>query len=148
MTIKYKDFDARKKSKYKNWLRQANFDLEAAKLSLNNGYFEWACFQAEQSAEKALKGVISYFGEKPPKMHKLSILYHFAKKLHPDIEGIEGHIQILQAYTFVSRYPFVIPGDNLSPHDFITSQNGEECVNEAKVVYDSISKLLQFSNVE
>ena len=36
------------------WVRQARYDLKAARDSLKAGNFEWACFQAQQGAEKAL----------------------------------------------------------------------------------------------
>jgi len=37
----------------KRWLAQARRDLKAAKDSSSAGNFEWACFQAQQAAEKA-----------------------------------------------------------------------------------------------
>lgn len=127
--------------RYKVWVKQAEFDLLAARLSLQNGYYEWACFQAEQAAEKALKGTLVFCGYKPPKVHKLSILYHLARKtcfskIH------EVSIESLQAYTFVSRYPFIIPGDNLTPHDFMTHENAVECIHEAERVLDLVKEII------
>ena len=40
------------------WLEQAQGDLEHAELSHANGHDEWACFAAQQAAEKALKAVL------------------------------------------------------------------------------------------
>ncbi len=40
------------------WLKQAEKDLTTARNSLNAGDYEWACFQSQQSAEKALKSVL------------------------------------------------------------------------------------------
>lgn len=42
---------------YAGWLRQAQRDLEHAGRSLKDGDYEWACFAAQQSAEKAVKAV-------------------------------------------------------------------------------------------
>ena len=36
------------------WLRQGERDLVSARNSCRSGDFEWACFQAQQSAQKAL----------------------------------------------------------------------------------------------
>lgn len=119
--------------RYKIWIRQAEFDLQAAKVSFGNNFFEWACFESEQSAEKALKGLMMYCGEMPPKLHKLSILLRMTRKVRPDI-GDQLIIESLQAYTFVSRYPFILPGDNLTPHDFMTTKNATECIKEAEGV--------------
>ena len=44
-------------ARYDSWLRQARRDLEHALRSLDQGDYEWACFAAQQSAEKAVKAV-------------------------------------------------------------------------------------------
>lgn len=41
----------------KDWLAQAERDLEQARASQRDGRHEWACFAAHQSAEKALKAL-------------------------------------------------------------------------------------------
>ena len=41
----------------RNWLKQAQSDLDAAHDSGKSGHYEWACFQSQQSAEKALKAL-------------------------------------------------------------------------------------------
>jgi HEPN domain-containing protein len=41
----------------KDWLAQALRDLEQAKSSQKEGRHEWACFAAQQSAEKAVKAL-------------------------------------------------------------------------------------------
>ncbi len=46
----------------KRWFLQALRDLEAARNSLRSGYYEWACFQAQQSAEKAIKALLHALG--------------------------------------------------------------------------------------
>ena len=38
-----------------DWLAQAKRDLEQAEASERDGRHEWACFAAQQSAEKAVK---------------------------------------------------------------------------------------------
>ena len=42
----------------KRWLTQALRDLKAARDSLRNSNYEWACFQAQQAAEKAVKALL------------------------------------------------------------------------------------------
>jgi HEPN domain-containing protein len=37
------------------WLKQARYDLEAAKYNAEGEFYATACFSAQQSAEKALK---------------------------------------------------------------------------------------------
>jgi HEPN domain-containing protein len=40
-----------------DWLAQADRDLEQARASQRDGRHEWACFAAQQSAEKAVKAL-------------------------------------------------------------------------------------------
>src|SRR4030042_4084398 len=42
-------------SRAADWLRQAKRDLAHAEEDLKSGYYEWACFSAQQAAEKAIK---------------------------------------------------------------------------------------------
>ena len=41
----------------KDWLKQAKRDLEQAQDSQNSDRHEWACFAAQQAAEKAVKAL-------------------------------------------------------------------------------------------
>jgi len=41
----------------KDWYRQAEKDLQHAKRATDGGDFEWACFAAQQAAEKAVKSL-------------------------------------------------------------------------------------------
>ena len=40
-----------------DWMKQAKRDLEMAQKARETGFYEWACFIAQQAAEKALKAV-------------------------------------------------------------------------------------------
>ncbi|MGD0899911.1 MAG: HEPN domain-containing protein [Thermoguttaceae bacterium] len=46
-----------------DWLAQAQRDLEQAMASCNEGRHEWACFAAQQSAEKAVKALHLSLGQ-------------------------------------------------------------------------------------
>lgn len=41
----------------KDWFEDAKNDLKHAKNSSKNGDYSWTCFAAQQSAEKAVKGL-------------------------------------------------------------------------------------------
>ena len=47
----------------RDWLKQALRDLEQAEDSRRAGRHEWACFAAQQAAEKAVKGLHLHLGE-------------------------------------------------------------------------------------
>ena len=46
----------------KRWLLQALRDLKATNDSLQTDNYEWACFQAQQAAEKAVKALLHCYG--------------------------------------------------------------------------------------
>ncbi len=46
-----------------DWLKQADYDLELAHLAAGAGRHEWACFAAQQAAEKAVKAVHLSLGQ-------------------------------------------------------------------------------------
>src|SRR5437764_13713656 len=47
----------------RDWLMQAERDLEQAGASRDDQRHEWACFAAQQSAEKAVKALHLYLGQ-------------------------------------------------------------------------------------
>lgn len=126
----------------KIWLKQAGYDLEAAELSTRNQFNEWACFQAEQAAEKALKALIVSAGKPAPRIHKLSALVGVAKKYVPKMRRQYIHISMLQAFTFIARYPFLLPGEYDAPHNYITEKEALQCIEEAREVIKVAESLL------
>lgn len=128
--------------RFEVWLAQANHDIEAAHLSLENGYFEWACFQAEQAAEKALKSVIVYNGKSAPKLHKLGVLIGLIKNIDKRFRGIHIDIAELQSYTFTARYPFLIPGNFETPHEYVEREDAEICIKQATTILNLVKESL------
>ncbi len=65
--------------RHEDWLKQAHSDLSAAEDSTGSSHFEWACFQAQQAAKKALKAlIISKGGESRIHSINYSIVQIFA----------------------------------------------------------------------
>jgi len=125
------------------WLEQAIWDLRAAEHSVKIGFNEWSCFQAEQSAEKALKAIIVSTGKKAPPIHKLSVLIGIVKKEKREISQQYIDISTLQAFTFIARYPFLLPGEYQAPHNYITEKEAKQCIKEAWKVIELTKNLLK-----
>lgn len=45
-----------------DWMRQAEADIALARLAHRGGHHEWACFAAQQAAEKAAKAAHERLG--------------------------------------------------------------------------------------
>lgn len=130
------------RQRYKVWLDQSKFDIKAAELSLGNNYFEWACYQSVQSVEKALKSVLVHAGQRPPMTHKLGVLISMANHANELFFDVKMNFRKLEAYTFISRYPFVYPDRNMSPHEMIHREDAETCIKVAKEIYTQIDNFL------
>jgi HEPN domain-containing protein len=48
-------WEANMPARYTDWFRQAKRDLVHARHAAEDGEYEWACFAAQQSAEKGVK---------------------------------------------------------------------------------------------
>ncbi|MCS7316971.1 MAG: HEPN domain-containing protein [Candidatus Dojkabacteria bacterium] len=142
--------------RFLSWIKQAKFDLEAAKISYSNNFYEWTAYQCIQAVEKSLKSVIVQAGLRPPKVHKLAIILSMCNYISPKFSNIRLDFRYLESFTFVSRYPFVIPSKfNETPHELITKQDADALLNITtqilKIVEDFLyssdeNKYIQFQN--
>ena len=57
------------------WLSEARADLRHVEASMRLGDYNWACFAAQQAAEKALKALILHLLGEYPRGHDLVVLY-------------------------------------------------------------------------
>ena len=84
-----------------NWWKQAEKDLKAAKDSFNSSNFDWASFQAQQAAEKALKALYLKNHGKLIKTHDLFLL---SKRLNSPEEIVTLCKKLSPVYV-ETRYP-------------------------------------------
>src|SRR3990170_3817099 len=49
-------------ARHEDWLRQAKRDLDQARHAMAGGFHEWACFSAQQAAEKGVKALYQRLG--------------------------------------------------------------------------------------
>lgn len=48
--------------RFKDWIKQAENDLNHARKSLEMQDYSWSCFACQQTAEKAMKGLYDFLG--------------------------------------------------------------------------------------
>lgn len=130
------------------WLAQAKYDLEAARSSLELGYHEWACYQSSQCIEKAVKAVIVHAGWRPPKVHKIGVLMGIANKANRLFANVSFDFRKVEAYTYISRYPFLNPGQTLPPHEFINKHDSQTCISIAQDVIDKVDEFIGIGKIE
>ena len=80
------------------WFRYAETDLTAAEYLLGHRPQPMAivCYLCQQSAEKHLKGYLTYRGvNAPPRTHNLNTLFEMCLELDPGFLGIERACDVL-----------------------------------------------------
>src|SRR5882724_8971362 len=89
------------------WIDQAERDLEVARHLATNAFHEWACFTAQQSAEKAVKAVRLLLGTsiETIKKHEVSELLAEVPVLHPRPDPRLAQASLLDFHIQGARYP-------------------------------------------
>jgi HEPN domain-containing protein len=115
----------------KDWLRQAEKDLQHAKRSVVDRDFEWACFAAQQAAEKAVKALyqsvhIDSIGHSVSRM-----IQSLPSELKPTEELVERAKELDKHY-IPSRYPNSHPEG--APLDYYTEPEARRAVEGAEEI--------------
>jgi HEPN domain-containing protein len=101
-----------------DWLRQAERDVEHAKLAASSGLHEWACFAAHQAAEKAVKALHLSAGQEAWG-HVVRLLLSELPDPIVVPEDLVARAQVLDGYYIPTRYPNGhpegAPGDHYGP---------------------------------
>lgn len=85
-------------------MNEAEGDLEHARSDRERGFYNWACFSAQQSAEKAVKAAFQKMGAEAWG-HSVSDLLQELAQHHPiSQELIDGALELDKAY-ILTRYP-------------------------------------------
>jgi HEPN domain-containing protein len=124
------------------WLRQAEGDLEAARNSLEGRHYEWACFQAQQSAEKALKALLYQQGFTSMFTHSVADLVLEASKSFPEIGRVESEAKLLDTFYLATRYPNALASDR-APADYYSREEAERCLSSAESVLNVAKSYMQ-----
>lgn len=89
-----------------DWFEEAKADLRHASQVLKIGSYNWACFAAEQAAEKAIKAfLIGRLGKRPIHTHDLTALCKQTQGRFKLPAVVSNHLAELSAYYTVACYP-------------------------------------------
>ncbi|MBI2885694.1 MAG: HEPN domain-containing protein [Chloroflexi bacterium] len=116
-----------------DWLAQAERDLEMARLALQGGIYEWACFVSQQAAEKAVKALYeSLHGT--TRGHSVSrLLQLLPAEVAPPVELLDK-ARTLDQYYIQPRNPNGF--DVGAPKDYYTQENATLALEHAKTIVE------------
>jgi HEPN domain-containing protein len=118
------------------WLTKAANDLRAAEALLNTSppLFDQAVFHCQQSAEKALKGFLTWNGRVFRKTHNLEETGEQCVSVDPTLRQLVGSAVPLTEYAWKFRYP----GGPYEP----SAEEAADAIAIARGVVDSIRSRL------
>jgi HEPN domain-containing protein len=112
-------------ARYEDWLRQAKRDLELAKRALDSGHYEWACFAAQQSAEKGVKAVFLR-ANRTAWGHSVAALLQQLPAPWGAGELLLNAAKELDKHYIPPRYPNAYPQG--APYDYYTRVEAERAI--------------------
>ena len=120
-------------------MEQAHSDLEHARNDMASGFHNWACFSAQQSAEKAVKAVFQKMGA-VAWGHSVADLLQELSQSHSLPEGLyDAALELDKAY-IPTRYPDAHPSG--SPKSRYTKQEAGRLIACAQKIIEFCAGLL------
>lgn len=122
-----------------DWMEQARGDLEHAAHDLVGGFFDWACFSAQQSAEKAVKAVFQRVGVEAWGHSVADLLRELGQSQKVPGDLLDLALELDKAY-IPTRYPNAHPSG--SPRSRYTKAEADRMVGHADKILRFCEALL------
>ena len=123
----------------KDWIYEAGRDLEHAKNDSVSGFYNWACFSAQQGAEKALKAVFQRLGAEAWGHSVVGLLQELPAKVEVQPGLLEACQELDKAY-IPTRYPNSLPSG--APSQYYNVVEAERLIGHGEKVFKFCSDLL------
>jgi HEPN domain-containing protein len=118
---------------------EAEGDLEHAKSDMREGFYNWSCFSAQQSAEKAVKAVFEKMHAEAWGHSVADLLQELSKHRDVPRDLVNAALELDKAY-IPTRYPNAHPSG--SPRKKYTKEESGRLVGYAERVLKFCSGLL------
>jgi HEPN domain-containing protein len=117
----------------RDWLSQATRDLEQAEDSRRAGRHEWACFAAQQAAEKAVKALHLHLGQEAWGHVVARLLQELPDTIRVPAELVEKG-RVLDSFYIPPRYPNSHPEG--APFEHYGPLQSEEAIRYAHEILE------------
>jgi len=120
----------------RQWIMRADDDLRLAELimSYSEPVYWAAAFHAQQCAEKALKGLLTFHDIRAGKTHDISNLLKLSVPVLGDLEQFKDRAGVLTTYAVDSRYPV--------PYRDISKEDAVKAIGTARSIFEFILNAL------
>jgi len=114
-----------------DWFSQAERDLDLARHARDSAHHEWACFAAQQAAEKSLKALILAQGGEPWGHALLALVQSLPDGIGASA-ALEDTARALDKLYLPTRYPNSF--DQGKPGDYFTEKDAGNAIEQAESV--------------
>lgn len=130
--------NGKRRSEAQRWFRQSLHDLEAVRWNMEGGFYEQACFLAQQAGEKALKALLHYIGARRKALltHSLLAIVRQASQQIPELETLAGPARLLDLHYIPARYPNGLPDGY--PHTFYDREMAEKALEASEKIVQTV----------
>ena len=130
-------------NRWKDWYEQGKRDYQRALLDVEHGYYEWACFTAQQASEKVIKGLglklgITLLGHSLLEMMKI-----LGSNISIDDTTFE-RVTLLDLYYIPARYPNGFASGK--PADYFSEKQAREALHAADSIIGFCESFFSQSN--
>lgn len=125
----------------KRWLRQAEYDLELARYNFEGGFYAAACFNAQQTAEKALKAFLLDKGERVVLGHSVAELVQGCETYDSSFATLRSRAGKLDRFYLPTRNPNGLPGG--IPSEVFDKEDARGALEVAAEVVEMARKLIE-----
>ncbi len=122
-----------------DWMAQAVRDQSHARYCASGGFYDWACFSAQQAAEKAVKAVLQRMGIEAWG-HAVAQLLDAVESAHLVPAALRNAALELDKAYIPTRYPDAHPAG--APGSLYTSQEAERLIAYADEILRFCQDLL------
>jgi HEPN domain-containing protein len=118
-------------TRHTDWLSQAQRDLAHADRSLQMEDYEWACFAAQQAAEKAVKAVYQRLGAIAWGHSVTQLMTRLPDETRPTQELVD-RAKALDKHYVATRYPNGF--DSGAPFEYYTRAEAKRSLSDAQAI--------------
>ena len=122
-----------------DWFRQAEADLQHARHALRDGDHEWACFAAQQAAEKAVKATLQKPATRVRGNSVTMLLANLSESIGLTTDLIDKAKELDKHY-IASRYPYSWPSG--APFQYYTESQAERSIQYADEIISFCGDIL------
>jgi len=128
------------KTEAERWYKQATFDLKAALWNIEGGFYDTACFLAQQAAEKSLKSLLYYLQVQRSALftHSIVAMIEVGQEKLPHLGALLNEARELDLHYIPSRYPDSLPSGY--PHQIYSKAIADDLLAKAQAIVSFVSR--------